>query len=402
MRNLIKGNWKATIYASYAGYITQAVVNSFIPLLFVYFQKEFGLSLTKITFLVTFNFGLQLLIDFLSAGVVDRIGYRKCIVAAHVFAVAGLVSLGTLPRFMGNAYAGILISVIIYAVGGGLIEVLISPIVEACPTDDKTAAMSLLHSFYCWGVVAVIALSTLFFTAFGIENWYILAMLWAILPAANAVVFALVPIAKPVEEGQSMTMPQLFRSGIFWILFLLMVCAGASEQAMSQWASAFAESGLHVSKTLGDLFGPCLFSVFMGISRVIHSKNSRIPLGKYLAFSSVLCILGYALAVFFSSPVIGLLGCAVVGFSVGAMWPGSFSLASQNCPRGGTAMFALLALGGDIGCSGGPTLTGLVSNAFDGHLQAGLAAAMIFPIGLIVGLLLLARHGKEQEVKVKN
>lgn len=403
MRRKLSNNWKATIYASYAGYITQAIVNSYITLLFVTFQKQYALSLAKITFLITFNFCLQLLIDAFSARFVDRVGYRKCIVAAHICAAAGLAMLGILPNVLPDPYTGILISVIVYAVGGGLIEVLISPIVEACPTDDKTAAMSMLHSFYCWGVVGVIVISTVFFSLAGIEKWYILAVSWAVLPACNAFVFSVVPIGSLTENGAGMSIRKLMKTRIFWVLFLLMICAGASEQAMSQWASAFAESALKVSKTVGDLMGPCMFSICMGIARVIHAKNSHLSLKKYLAFCSILCISGYLISVLSPVPLIGLAGCGVVGFAVGAMWPGSFTLASRSCARGGTAMFALLALGGDLGCSGGPTLTGLVADAFNSSLKAGLTAAVIFPAGMLVGLYLLARvSAPEREPSARN
>ena len=248
---------KHTIFACYAGYITQAIVNNLSPLLFVIFRDTFDLPLSEITLLITINFLIQLCVDCLSAVFVDKIGYRKCIVAAHVFAVAGLASLAILP-FIMPPFAGLLVSVFLYAVGGGLIEVLISPIVEACPTDNKASVMSLLHSFYCWGTVAVILLSTLFLTLAGRENWQILALLWAVFPLVNAVFFTQVPIAPLTEEGEGMKTRELFKSGLFWIFVVLMVASGASEQAMSQWASAFAELGLGVSKTVGDLAGPCM------------------------------------------------------------------------------------------------------------------------------------------------
>lgn len=388
----LRSNYKATIHACYTGYITQAVVNSFAPLLFVTFQKEYGIPLAQITFLITFNFGFQLVIDLLSAKFVDKIGWRTSIVAAHICAALGLILLGILPHVLSNAFVGLLISVIIYAIGGGLIEVLISPIVEACPTDDKTSAMSLLHSFYCWGVVAVTLISTLFFHIFSIHRWPILAFLWAILPIVNGFVFSIVPISTLTEQGKTMSVHQLLFQPLFWMLFVLMICAGASEQAMSQWASAFAESGMHVSKTVADLAGPCLFSFLMGLSRVIHANTHGIDIRKYLIFSALLCIIGYCLASLTSISWIGLAGCGIVGFAVGAMWPGSFSIAARQLPTGGTALFALLALGGDLGCNAGPTLTGMISAASHNNLQAGLLAAIIFPAVMAIMLAVLQKR----------
>lgn len=376
-----------TIYASYLGYITQAIVNNFAPLLFLTFGREFGLTLRQITLITTLNFAVQLVIDLLSAKFVDKIGYRRCVVAAHVLSAAGLVSLAVLPGLLGSAYAGILVAVVLYAIGGGLIEVLISPIVEACPTEKKEAAMSLLHSFYCWGHLAVILVSTLFFTLFGIENWRVMAVVWALLPLANALFFAAVPIYSITGDQQPMRLGSLLKSKVFWLLMLVMVCAGASEQAMSQWASAFAESALRVSKTLGDLAGPCAFALLMGASRALYGKYSdRLPLKRAMLASAVLCIAAYLLATLTASPVLGLLGCALCGFSVGIFWPGTFSIAAVNLPGAGTAMYALMALAGDVGCSGGPTLVGLVSGAADGRLQTGLLAAIVFPVVILAGI----------------
>ena len=394
MKQRIRENYGHTIYASYLGYITQAIINNFVPLLFLTFQSEFQISLDKIGLLVTINFGVQLLVDFLAAKYIDLIGYRRAIVLAHVFSVLGLVGLAVFPSLL-PPYAGIILSIVCYAIGGGIIEVLISPIVEACPTTKKEAAMSLLHSFYCWGHVFVVVASTLFFTLAGIENWRLMAVLWAIVPLFNAIYFSMVPIATPVEEGSGMTIPELVKNKMFWVLFLLMVCAGASEQGMSQWASAFAESGLKVSKTIGDLAGPCLFAVLMGTSRALYAKFSdKISLKTAMVGSGCLCIVCYLLAALVPHPVVGLIGCAVCGFSVGIMWPGTFSLASGTMPTGGTAMFALLALAGDLGCSSGPTLVGTVADAFHSDLKIGILSAVIFPILLVLTNILLKPNKK--------
>ena len=386
----MRSPYQKTMYACFIGYIVQAVVNNFVPLLFVTFQKTYQISLSKITFLITINFLIQLLVDMLSAGFVDKIGYRASIILAHVCAAAGLLSLTILPELLPNAYSGILIAVAIYAVGGGLIEVLISPILEACPTDNKEQAMSLLHSFYCWGHMGVVLLSTVFFALCGIDNWKILTILWVLIPIANILLFAKAPIYSLHEEGTAgLTLGQLFRKKLFWVFFLMMLCAGASEQAVSQWASAFAEQGLGVSKTVGDLAGPMAFAMLMGISRLIYGKwGDRLNLDRFMQWSCLLCIAAYLCIVLVPVPVIGLLGCAVCGFSVGILWPGTFSKASASIKGGGTAMFAMLALAGDVGCSGGPTLAGLVSGACGNNLHMGILAAIVFPVLMLTSLFL--------------
>lgn len=392
----IKSSYEHTIYASYAGYITQAVVNNFTPLLFLTLTAAYGFSLQKITLLTTVNFFVQLLVDLLSVRVIDRIGYRPAIVSAHLFAAVGIAGLAVFPRIFPDAYAGILASVILYAVGGGIIEVLISPIVEACPTEKKEAAMSLLHSFYCWGQVFLVLVSTLFFTVFGIENWRVLACIWALIPLANTIYFMLVPIYPIVEEHKKLSLRALFGQRIFWLLMVIMVCAGASELAMSQWASAFAESALGISKTVGDLAGPCAFGIFMGIARAMYGKFSeRIPLKRFMLGCAVLCVVCYLTAAFAANPAAGLVGCAVCGFSVGIFWPGTFSIAAKGIPGGGTAMYALLALAGDVGCSGGPTVVGMVANAAGGALRTGLLAAVVFPVVIFVGIAMI-REGKSK------
>ena len=383
-----KNKYQLTMYACFIGYIVQAIVNNFLPLLFVTFQKTYSIPLTQITLLITLNFGIQLVIDMLSAGFVDKIGYRASTIIAHVCSAAGLVLLTVLPEAFPDPFAGILIAVFIYAISGGLIEVLISPILEACPTDNKEKAMSLLHSFYCWGHVGVVLISTLFFTLFGIENWKILAVCWAVVPAVNIILFAKAPIYSLHEEGETgLTLKQLFTRKVFWVMMLMMLCAGASEQAVSQWASTFAEQGLGVSKTIGDLAGPMSFAALMGLSRLLYGKfGDKLDLDKFMRMSCLLCIAAYLCISLVPLPAVGLVGCAVCGFSVGIMWPGTFSKASAAVKGGGTALFAMLALAGDVGCSGGPTLAGFISGCFNGELRAGILAAIVFPVLLLIGI----------------
>ena len=375
--------YKTTMVSCFVGYIVQAVVNNFVPLLFVMFQSAYGIPLSRITLLITFNFVVQILTDLVAAKYVDRIGYRAGMVLAHVFSALGLAGLTVLPELM-DPFTGLLIAVMTYAVGGGLLEVLVSPVVESCPTDNKEAAMSLLHSFYCWGHVGVVLISTVFFSLAGIENWKLLALVWALIPVVNGLVFLKTPMASLMEEGETgMTFSQLFRNKTFWWLLLMMVCSGASEHNVAEWASAFAEQGLGISKTLGDLAGPMSFAVCMGISRVVYGKfGEKIPLASFMKGSTLLCVLAYLLISLSPWPALSLAGCALCGLSVGILWPGSFSTAAASLRTGGTAMFGLLALAGDVGCASGPTLVGMVSNALGGDLKMGILAGIVFPLAM--------------------
>lgn len=384
----MKNGYRTTINACFVGYIIQAVVNNFVPLLFLTFQEVYGIPLAKITMLITLNFGIQLLIDMLSVGLVDKIGYRTSMLIAHICAAIGLISLTILPELLSDPFIGLLAAVVIYAVGGGILEVLVSPVMEACPTDNKEKAMSLLHSFYCWGHVGVVLVSTVFFRVFGISNWKILALIWAAIPILNAVMFVKVPIASLSEKGDAgLTIKELFSKKIFWILMLMMLCAGASEQSVSQWASTFAENGLGVNKTIGDLAGPMAFATLMGISRLFYGRyGEKINLDRFMAFSGILCVISYLCISLIPIPALGLAGCALCGLSVGILWPGTFSKAAASIRGGGTAMFALLALAGDLGCSGGPSVVGMVAAYSNDILKTGILAAIIFPILLLFGI----------------
>ncbi len=385
----MKFNYNHTVIACFLGYITQAVVNNLAPLLFVIFNTELKVSLSSITLLVTVNFLIQLVVDAVSPLFADKIGYKKCIVIAHLFSAAGLLMMGTLP-FVISPFPALLTSVVVYAVGGGLIEVLISPIVEACPTDNKSAAMSLLHSFYCWGTMAVVIVSTVFLHVFGKSSWNVLSCIWALLPLCNAFFFSLVPVNHLNEETSSMSFKELFSNKMFFIFVFLMMSAGASEQAMSQWASFFVESALGVPKAVGDLLGITVFALMMGIARVSHSRFSdKIDIKKALMASGFLSLISYIGVSLSPSAPLSLAFCALCGLSAGILWPGVFSMAAQYFPRGGTILFAYLALAGDLGCSLGPTLTGFVSSFFNSNLNIGLLSATLFPLILIISASLL-------------
>ena len=382
-------NYNKTKIACYMGFITQAIAANFAPLLFLKFHTDYNIPLGNIALISTCFFFSQLLVDLFCARFVDKIGYRVCVVTSEVCSAVGLICLAFLPELLPNPFTGIIISVIIYAIGSGLIEVLCSPIVEACPFDNKEATMSLLHSFYCWGSVGTILISTLFFAVFGIDSWRVLAMLLALVPAVNIYNFATCPIEYLVDDGEGTSIPALFKTPLFWIAIVLMVCSGASELSMSQWASAYAEAALGLSKTLGDLLGPCLFAVAMGISRVFYGKyGEKVNLSKFMVGSGLLCVICYVLASLFTNPVVGLIGCILCGFSVGIMWPGTLSISSKKFPAGGTAMFALLAMAGDLGGSIGPGIVGNVTQMAGDNIRSGMTVGLIFPIVLVVGLIL--------------
>ena len=385
----MKKPYQKTMYACFIGYIVQAIVNNFVPLLFVTFQTDYRVPLQKITLLITVNFLIQLCVDLLSAGFIDRIGYRASVLLAHGFAAAGLILLTILPDRTADPFVGILLAVVVYALGGGLLEVLVSPILEACPTDNKASAMSLLHSFYCWGSVAAVGISTLFFALFSTDNWKIMSLIWAILPIVNAVMFARVPIAPVVgEDEEKLSIKDMLKTKAFWIFMVLILCAGSSEQAVSQWASTFAEKALGLTKTVGDLAGPRLFSILMGVSRFMYGKfGNRINLDSMMLLSGCVCTASYFLISLTSSPVLGLVGVAVCGLSAGILWPGTIGKMSSALHGGGTAMYAILCLGGDIGCSAGPTFAGMMASAFGDDLKKGILCAVIFPLTLSVIML---------------
>lgn len=385
-------NYQKTKLACYLGFVTQAIVANFIPLLFLTFYKSYGISYADLALIPLAFFLTQLIVDFFCAKFVDRIGYRKSIVISQIMAGTGLIMLSFVPDLCLHPFSGILFCVIIYAIGSGLIEVLCSPIIEACPFEDKAGMMSLLHSFYCWGAVGTILGSTAFFLLFGTEHWRILACLWAVIPLYNISNFAICPIEPIVNEGISMTIAQLLKTKIFWLFIVLMVCAGASELSMAQWASAFAESALGVTKTAGDLLGACGFAVFMGLSRIWYGKyGEKVNLTGFMIASGLLCLFSYLLAALAKWPVMGLIGCMLCGFSVGIMWPGSISISSARLPRGGTALFALLALAGDLGGAAGPALVGSISHLHNENIRAGILAGICFPIILVLSVVMVRK-----------
>lgn len=391
-------NYRKTVIACYLGFVTQAITANFAPLLFLTFHNNYSIPLGKIALISSVFFVTQLIVDILCAKFADKIGYRRCVVGSQLMSAVGLIGLAFLPELLPDPFTGIIISTVIYAVGSGLTEVLVSPIVEACPFEHKEAAMSLLHSFYCWGSVGVILISTLFFAVFGIENWKWLSCAWAIIPFINMFNFSSCPIEHPVEDGEGMGIKGLLKVPLFWLAIVLMICAGASELSMAQWASAFAESALGLSKSVGDIAGPCLFAVTMGISRTIYGKyGNKLDLMKFMIGSGCLCLVCYVTASTASIPMLGLLGCIMCGFSVGIMWPGAISICSAKIPSGGTAMFALLAMAGDMGGALGPWIVGNITQSAGDNMQKGMLAGCVFPIVLTLVLLIMKNSKKAKQ-----
>jgi MFS family permease len=388
--------------------MTQAIINNLAPLLFIIFQTSYSISLVKLGQLVLINFATQLVTDVWAARNADRVGYRKCMIISHALCFIGLMALGILPRITPSPYLGLVVSVILYAVGGGLLEVLVSPIVEALPNENKAASMSLLHSFYCWGQMFVVLITTVLLRLIGRDLWFILPILWSFFPLYNMFQFRRVPLLPLVKDGQTMKLKELFKSPSFYLAMLLMICSGASELTMSQWSSLFAEKGLLVPKLYGDLLGPGLFALFMAVARTLYGFfGDRIPIRKCMIGSSILCIVTYMVTVFSPFPILSLLACSLCGLSVSLMWTGTLSLSSASFPRGGTLMFGILAVCGDLGCSLGPWLAGKISDSVEktGNflnlwenstlnleqigLKSGLLIAVIFPLLMFLGLLFI-------------
>lgn len=393
-----KKNYKKTLYACYLGFITQAITANFTPLLFITFKESYAISLEMIAIIPLVFYLTQLLVDLVAVKFADVIGYRTCVVISQIISATGLVLMAFLPEILKNAFVGIIISVVLYAIGSGLVEVLLSPIVEACPFENKSGVMSLLHSFYCWGAVGVILVSTLFFAIFGIEYWKILAIIWALVPLVNTFNFLSCPIEKLVDDREKMKVIDLLKTPIFMLMILLMICAGASEATMTQWASAFTEEALGVSKTIGDLAGPCMFAVCMGLTRVFYGKKGeKLNLIKVMISCGLLCVACYLLASLSPISIIGLIGCALCGLAVGIMWPGTISISAKSCAKGGTAMFAFLALAGDLGAAIGPAMVGGIAEVYKGNLKTGLLFATIFPIVMIFGLIILLKKDSKKK-----
>ncbi len=385
-------NFKHTFRACFMGFFIQSIVCVFTPLLFVIFNTEYKISLPLITMISTVNFVVQFITDGFSIFFLQKIGYRKAGILAHFFAFCGLVILGTVAPRMPNMYLWIMIAVVLYSIGGGLLEVVLSPIIENTPSKSKSGTMSMLHSMFSVGSVATVLLTTIGLKIFGWQSWKYISVMWAILPFLNMIYFFFIPINEGNENIEREPIWSFFRDRAFWGFLLVMMCGGAAEIGISQWASAFAETSLGISKTAGDVIGPCMFAVMMGVARMLHSRYPHlITLSKAIMYSGILATVCYLGAALVPIPFVALAFCGLCGFAVGIMWPGTLSLATRKYPAAGGTLFAVMALAGDLGCTAGPTAVGFVASIFGGNLRTGLLIGAFFPIVMVAGLMALNR-----------
>ncbi len=389
-------NFKLTRFGCYICFIIQAIIINFPPVLFLIFSNSYSIPLSKITLLVIINFVCQFVMDSLSALFSSKLNYRVMVLTANVFSTAGLILLGILPDILPDPYIGLVIATLICAIGSGLIEVMGNPIMQSCPKEKEGFSMGLLHSFYAWGHLGTILVSTFFLLTFGEESWRIMSFIWALVPTANIVIFLFAPIEQPSPEMEkTSSLSSLAKTEMFWLFIFLMLLAGACEQGIAQWASAFAETALLTTaipkesvKLIGDLLGPCFFALTMAISRMVYPKIcERLDLRKTMILSSSLCAVCYISAGLSQDPFIALIGCGICGLSVGIMWPGTLDLAAKSCTFVGTALFAMLSLAGDVGCTTGPALVGFAADALGGDLKTGLLLGAILPILLVLALI---------------
>ncbi|MCQ2069739.1 MAG: MFS transporter [archaeon] len=391
----VRDDYRHTFNACYITYVIQAALVTLAPLLFVTFSEEFSLGLDEITLLTTLNFGIQLVFDIISTKVIDRVGFRSAMIVSHILVSTGLVTMAFAPYVLDSPYMGLVLGTLVYGAGGGISEVVVNPIVVSCPVEDRSKALTILHSFFCWGQAIVVVLCTLFFVLFGTAQWSVMLCLWAVLPIANTAYVSLVPMADgKVSGNDGNRINGLLKLKVFWLFVVLMLCGGAAEHAMGQWASAFAEETLGISKTAGDLVGLGLFAVFMAVARTIYGKSGEgTDLYRYMLLSTLMCIVCLAVAAFSPYPWLALAGCALCGFATGIYWPGTLGMSSTAIPMGGTAMFALLSLAGDVGCSTGPTVVGFAADLGGGSLAFGLATAIVFPLIMVACLVVSHREG---------
>ena len=378
----MNSKYTQTKLASYIGYIVQAIINNFLPILFIAFQDVYALSYEKLARLIVFNFVTQMITDLITPKIVNVIGYKKASVLAHFCASLGLVMLSVLPSLM-SPYLAIIISIIVYAFGSGLIEVIISPIIENLPTDNKKSNMAFLHSFYCWGQAFTIIVTTILIFVFGYRRWNFIPLIWAIVPFLNMFFFMRVPVIEPTSETKKATFSVLFKSSKFRCFMVMMFCAGACEIAMAEWASIFAQQALGISKVIGDLLGPCAFAIFMGLGRIWYAKVAeKVSFRKTLIYMSMACFLCYIVVAFCKIPFVSLMCCALCGFTVSLSWPGLYSAGAKKFPEGASVMYSVFAMCGDTGCCLGPWVLGIVADSLG--LNIGFAAASVFPIIMIV------------------
>lgn len=412
---IMKKEFRLTLMAARMGFFTQALVNNLAPVFFVLFRVLYGFSYLQVGILAALNFTLQLFADITSPNLISRFGYRKCAMTAQALCAVGLILMPGLCILTGGVYISFIIPVLIYSYGAGMIEVLASPIVEAIPDLPENTKMSMLHSFYSWGQMTCVALTTLALHFIGYERWFLIPVLWSAIPIFGIILFSRARLdMADMAEKESEKGGRLFCRS-FVLMLIIMTCAGASEIAMSEWSSLFAEEALGVSKVAGDLFGPCMFALFMGMGRMCHAKfGERLNLSRLIKACSLLCVICYVGAALLRPAAASLIFCALTGLSVSLMWPGALSLAAAR-NNGGARMYGLLAAFGDIGCIIGPVVTSSVSEFADGNeriraigaayglsadktaLRASLLAMALIPLVMLICLSLFSDKGRENE-----
>ncbi len=400
---ILPSMYKHTIRACYAGTFTMSLVSNLTPLLFVILMDSFGLTFEQVGRLTLVNFMTQIAADLVFSKPVDKWGVRPFVAGGHFLCTIGLVLFALAPMYAPhNTYIWFMVSTVLFSCGGGLLELLLSPIVQAIPGDEKARAMSMLHSFYAWGFILVVVLTTTALGVFGSANWPLIMITWAILPLATGIAFLKVPLAPQVSEEQRTRTGVLLSSAFFVVVVLGIAAGGAAEVSMSQWISAFTERALGLSKQMGDLVGVCMFALFLGIGRASYGKwggkTDVTTLMLWGAVGSVLCFLGAALI---PNPILAMACCAANGLCVSLLWPGSIVTAAARFPLAGASMFAILAAGGDVGAAFGPWAVGAVADVVPSGLRGGLLVGTIYPAIMVVCMLVVRamnRRGAVQSI----
>ena len=390
-------SYKSTIAACYIGSFVQAIIVNTTPILFIPLREQFGLTFQQMGLLVLINFISQVGCDILFSNAIDKYGFRRFVVAAHGLAVVGLVLFAASPLLFDRPFAGFVTATIIFSGSGGLLELLLSPIVNAIPTDEKAGAMSVLHSFYSWGQAAVILLTTVLLFVFGRAWWQWIILIWTLVPLFNFFFLMRVPFAPNVPEEQRQGMDKILLKPFFIAALATILCGAAAELCISQWASAYLEEAMRLPKVVGDVGGVCLFAVMMGVGRLFYGMyGKKINVSLMMLIGTVGAAACYITVALSGTAVLSLLACGLCGLCVSLLWPGTLVVASEHYPLAGAWMFAILAAG-DIGASAGPWLMGVVAEQahrlpfLSGLLtqgmspdQLGLRAAMLvsalFPI----------------------
>lgn len=356
-------SYQLTTISCFVGIFCQAVSSNITAILFIPLMTLYGLSYVHLGLLVGINFTTQVLVDIIASRLVDRYGFRVFVLPSDILAVIGLVLFGLTPVLFDNILTGLVFSTIIFSASCGLQEVMLSPIVNAIPHNDKGPAMALMHSFYAWGQVATIIITTLFLFFFGIENWQVIVFLWALVPLVNFFMFLAAPFPGVIHENQRMTMRDLILKPFYLVALLAIMGGAATELVMNQWSSTFSEKVLELPKVTGDILGMCGFAVFLGLGRVLYGRyGSKINMNNVLVGSAAAAVVCYIAVAISPLPAISLAACAVCGLAASLLWPGTLVITAEKYPLAGAWIFAILAAAGDIGAASGPFAAGVITD----------------------------------------